>query len=75
MDIWISPFSKGYNNIPKKEKKNTVKLTLRYICPCPPEVPFSNTDWLMVDAAEAPTGWLLGSDEDVIVVCQITVML
>lgn len=41
-----------------------MKLTLRYICPCPPAVPLSSTDWLIVDVAEAPTGRLLVVDPD-----------
>lgn len=39
-------------------------LTLRYICPCPPAVPLSSTDWLIVDVAEAPIGRLLVVDPD-----------
>lgn len=48
-------------------------LTLRYICPCPPAVPLSSTDWLIVDVAEAPAGRLLvdDPDPDVTVACQI----
>lgn len=50
-----------------------MKLTLRYICPCPPAVPLSSTDWLIVDVAEAPTGRLLvvDPDPDVTLACQI----
>lgn len=29
-------------------------FTLRYICPCPPALPLSSTDWLIVDVAEEP---------------------
>lgn len=49
-----------------------VKLTLRYICPCPPAVPLSSTDWLIVDVAEAPMGRLLvvEPDPDVTLACQ-----
>lgn len=48
-------------------------LTLRYICPCPPAVPLSRTDWLIVVVAEAPTGRLLvvDPDPDVTLACQI----
>lgn len=41
-----------------------MKLTLRYICPCPAAVPLSSTDWLIVDVAEAPIGRLLVLDPD-----------
>lgn len=41
-----------------------IKLTLRYIWPCPPAVPLSSTDWLIVDVAEAPIGRLLVVDPD-----------
>lgn len=44
--------------------KATLTLTLRYICPCPPAVPLSSTDWLIVDVAEAPIGRLLVVDPD-----------
>lgn len=50
-----------------------IKLTLRYICPCPPAVPLKSTDWLMVEVAEAPTGRLLvvDPDPDVTLACEI----
>lgn len=41
-----------------------VRLTLRYICPWPPAVPLSSTDWLSVDVAEAPRGRLLAVEPD-----------
>lgn len=51
-----------------------IKLTRRYICPCPAAVPLSSTDWLMVEVAEAPAGRppVVDAAPDVAVACGVT---